>query len=105
MAISGSKGSDSIIHFEAVPGGTRFHVWVQPRASRTELAGSRDGALRVRIAAPPVDGAANAELVRFLARRLRVPRGNIAIVAGEGSRSKRVVVEGLSPDATARRLL
>lgn len=71
-----------------------FRVRVVPRASRSELVGEHDGALRVRIAAPPVDGAANDELVRLLARTFRVPRNAIEIAAGQTSKLKTVRVAG-----------
>ena len=73
-----------------------FNVIVVPRASRTELAGEQDGALRVRIAAPPVNGAANEELKRLLAKMLDVKRGSVTIVSGHGSRIKKITVEGIS---------
>ena len=62
--------------------GIIFKVQVVPRASRSEIVGEHNGALRVRIAAPPVDGAANEELVRLLARALRVPRSAVEITRG-----------------------
>ena len=76
-----------------------FTVRVVPRASRTQIVGEADGALRVRIAAPPVAGAANDELVRVLARALRVSRSAVAITAGQSSRLKRVAVSGIAPEA------
>ena len=80
----------------------RLQLHVQPRASRTEVAGPHGGALRIRLAAPPVDGEANAELVAFLARRLRVPKAAVTIVRGETGRRKVVEVAGVSAgDAAA----
>ncbi|HET7621128.1 MAG TPA: DUF167 domain-containing protein [Gemmatimonadaceae bacterium] len=76
-------------------GGVRFAVRVQPRASRSAIAGVQDGALRVRLAAPPVDGAANEELVRVLARWLGVARKDVSIAGGAASRSKLVDVRGV----------
>ncbi len=76
-----------------------FTVRVVPRASRTQIVGEADGALRVRIAAPPVAGAANDELVRVLARALKVSRNAVAITAGQTSRLKRVAVSGIEPKA------
>ncbi len=70
-------------------------VEVQPRASRTEIVGWRDGTLRVRLAAPPVDGAANDALVAFLADRLDLPKRQVVIVGGATARRKRLRVEGL----------
>jgi len=80
----------------------RLQLQVQPRASRTEVAGPHGGALRIRLAAPPVDGEANAELVAFLARRLRVPKAAVTIVRGKSGRRKVVEVAGVSAgDAAA----
>jgi hypothetical protein len=69
-------------------------VRLQPRASRNEIAGVQDGALRVRLQAPPVDGAANEALVDFLADRLGVARRAIRIVAGATSRTKTIEAHG-----------
>jgi uncharacterized protein (TIGR00251 family) len=79
----------------------RFEVHVQPRASRTELAGSHGGALKVRVAAPPVDAAANRALIEFLAKCLGVPRRSVSIVAGETSRTKVLEVDGVTPEQVA----
>jgi len=70
-------------------------VHVVPRASRTEIVGKHGDAVRIRVAAPPADGAANEELVRFLAERLGVRRSAISIAAGDTSRRKRVIIEGV----------
>ena len=75
-------------------GALTFRVRVVPRASRTEAAGEHGGALRVRVAAPPVEGAANEELVRFLAKALGVPARSVEIVGGQTSKTKLVRVEG-----------
>jgi len=81
-----------------VPGGVILSVRVIPRSARSGLAGTRDGALLVRLAAPPVDGAANAELVEVLAKALRVAKRAISIVSGERGRLKRVRVEGVTEE-------
>ena len=81
------------------PGGATIDVRVSPRAGRTELAGMRDGALLVRISAPPVEGAANSELLTFLARVLRVPKSRLTLVSGDRSRAKRVRVSGVTAAA------
>jgi uncharacterized protein (TIGR00251 family) len=86
------------------PAGATIHVRVMPRARTTEFAGSRQGALLVRLAAPPVDGAANDALISFLAQRLRVPARTLQIVGGERSRQKRVLVAGLRADDVRTRL-
>jgi uncharacterized protein (TIGR00251 family) len=74
-----------------------FRVQVVPRASRSEIVGEHNGALRIRIAAPPVNGSANEELVRTLARALGVRRNAIEITSGQSSRTKQVRVTGASP--------
>jgi uncharacterized protein (TIGR00251 family) len=82
---------------------TIIDVRVIPRARRSEIAGTRDTVLLVRLNAPPVDGAANKALIGLLAETLDLPRSAITIVSGETSRSKRVAVAGLSgADVTAR---
>ena len=83
----------------AVPGGVRIHVAAAPRAARTEVAGIAEGRLRVRVAAPPVEGAANEELVRFLARALGVPKHAVAVTAGAAGRRKTVVIRGVNAAA------
>jgi hypothetical protein len=78
-------------------------VRVIPRARRTESSGERDGAFVIRLAAPPVDGAANDALVEFLSDALNVPRRAVRIVSGERGRRKRVEIEGLTrADVKAR---
>jgi uncharacterized protein len=89
---------------EAVPGGVRLRVHAQPRASRTELAGIHDGRLKVRLAAPPVDGAANLELVRFLAGLLGVPRSDISVIRGPSAKQKVLQVRGVSVEEVRRKL-
>jgi len=84
--------------------GVLLRLLIQPRASRTELAGRHGDALRVRLAAPPVDGAANEALVRFLAHQLDVPRAAVRITAGASGRRKTVRVSGLGVVAARARL-
>ena len=83
---------------------TTFSIYVQPRASRSEVAGRHADAIKIRIAAPPVDGAANDELVRFLAERLGTPRSAVTIVSGATSRTKRVRISGMSAAEAISRL-
>ena len=73
-------------------GGFLLQVHVQPRASRSEIAGLHGDAIKVRLRAPPVDGAANEELIRFLAELLDVRRDAVSLVSGATSRSKRLFV-------------
>ena len=78
---------------------------IVPRARATAVAGSHGDAVKIRIAAPPVDGAANAELVRFLAARLNVPATRVTIVGGASGRRKTVAVDGVGADEIRRALL
>jgi uncharacterized protein (TIGR00251 family) len=77
-----------------VTGEVVLDLHVQPGAKRTEVAGTHGDRLKIRLAAPPVDGAANDELVRFLAEAFGVPRRNVTIVTGATARRKRVRIEG-----------
>jgi uncharacterized protein (TIGR00251 family) len=84
-------------------GGVVLELVVQPRASRTRAVGEHDGRLKVQLAAPPVDGEANAALVSFLAEALGVRKADVAIVRGETGRRKTVRVQGVkAADASAR---
>lgn len=74
---------------------------VVPRASQSRVAGEHGGALRVRVAAPPVDGAANEELVRTLAQALDVPRRDVEITSGHASKLKQVRVAGVTRERLA----
>ena len=80
-------------------GRVRFSVRVQPRASRDEVSGVYGDALKIRLAAPPVDGAANDALVNFLAELFAVPRRAVRILAGESSRSKLIEIDGVTARA------
>ena len=73
-----------------------FAVRVQPRAAKSGVVGELDGALKIRLAAPPVDGAANEELIRLLAKIFDAPRQRIAILSGQTSKNKTVRVRGIS---------
>ncbi len=88
-----------------VPGGVELLVLVQPRASRTRAVGEHDGRLKVALAAPPVDGAANEALVEFLAAALQVRRSQVTLLDGLASRRKRLAVQGVEPDAAVRMML
>lgn len=89
----------------AVPGGVEIALHIQPRASRTEVTGAHGGALKIRLAAPPVEGEANDELVRFLAKTLRVPKSAVTIVRGATGRKKVVRVTGLGAESVRAALM
>lgn len=76
--------------------GVTFPVRIVPRASASEIVGEHDGALKIRIAAPPVEGAANRELVRLLARSFKVPRSSVEIISGAGAKTKVILLRDSS---------
>lgn len=106
LAWEGAVGYDGGMKFtETGDGGVAFAVRVVPRAQKNAVQGELGDALKVRLCAPPVDGAANAALVEFLAEKAGVPRSRVRIVSGATGRNKRIGIAGLSPDEAARRLL
>lgn len=84
--------------------GVLLNVLARPGARREGVQGEHDGALRVAVNAPPEKGKANAAVVAVLADALGLKPAEIALVAGEGSRRKRVLLSGLAPDDAARRI-
>lgn len=87
-----------------VGGGVRFEVWAKPRAKKSRIVGERGDAVEISLAAPPVDGAANEELVRVLASVLDVPKRAVTIVRGDTSQRKLVEVAGVTAEEARRRL-
>lgn len=79
--------------------GVEIDVRLIPRSKKTQLGGEREGALVVRVAAPPVDDRANQALVAFLSEILHTPKQSIRIVGGEHTRKKRVMIAGLTAQA------
>jgi len=75
-----------------IPEGIIFKAFIQPRASRNEIAGLSGDALKIRLTAPPVEGAANKMLTQFLAKSLKVRKSDVVILKGESSRTKQVLV-------------
>ncbi|MBI2956267.1 MAG: DUF167 domain-containing protein [Acidobacteria bacterium] len=92
------------LEIQSRAGGVRFGVKVQARAQRDEIVEVREGRLRVRVTAPPVEGRANEALIRLLAAHLRVPKSSIKIAAGERSPLKVVEVSGLDAATMRDRL-
>jgi uncharacterized protein (TIGR00251 family) len=88
-----------VLRVEVRGASIRVHVHVQPRASRSEVVGTFGAALKVRLLAPPVDGAANDELVALLAKELELSRRDVRIVHGSASRAKVVEIDGTTVDA------
>ena len=89
---------------EATPLGCRIRVHASPRASRTHVVGYYDERVKIQLAAPPVDGAANQELIRFLAKEFGVPKSSVTLCAGASGKRKTVEVDGID-EPTATRLL
>ncbi|HXG65447.1 MAG TPA: DUF167 domain-containing protein [Blastocatellia bacterium] len=85
-------------------GAVTFRVRVQPRAARNETAGEHAGALKLRLTAPPVEGKANEECRRFLAKLFGVPPSAVEIIAGDASRDKIIRVTNLSAERARRAL-
>jgi uncharacterized protein (TIGR00251 family) len=79
----------------------RIDVYVQPRASKTAVVGIHDGCLKIRLAAPPVDGAANAALVEFVADQVGVAKSRVRIAAGLTGRRKTIEVDGVTAEELA----
>ena len=84
--------------------GAILTIHIQPRASTTECVGIHGDAIKIRVAAPPVDGAANDELIRFLARQLSVPISSVRIHSGASGRHKRVLITGVTAELVLARL-
>jgi uncharacterized protein len=82
----------------------RFEVQAKPRAKRSKVIGERGDSVEIALAAPPVDGAANEELVRFVAKVLSVRQRDVALVRGDTSREKLLAVTGLTPEEIESRL-
>ena len=85
--------------------GAILTVHVQPKASTTECVGIYGAALKIRVAAPPVDGAANDALIRFLAQTLSLPLAAVCIESGTGGRRKRVRLRGVTAERVIVRLM
>lgn len=85
--------------------GVTLRLHIQPGAKKTEVAGLHGDALKIRLAAPPVDGKANACLVEFLAAHLGLPKSAVTIVGGETSRAKRVRMAGVDAESAHQSLL
>jgi uncharacterized protein (TIGR00251 family) len=84
---------------------TRLRIYVQPRASKTAVIGMHGDAVHIRLAAPPVDNAANEALVKLVAERLGIAQRQVRVVAGATSRRKIIEIDGMSAEAATRMLL
>ena len=89
---------DAPLRIQETADGVQVYIHAQPRARRNEIVGTHDGALKIKIAAPPVDDAANRAIVDYFADLLGVPKSRVRIVAGLKSRNKTLSIEGVSAD-------
>jgi uncharacterized protein (TIGR00251 family) len=87
-----------------VDDGAVLEAFVQPRATRTAVVGMHGSALKIKVAAPPVDGKANDALRAFVADALGLPRSRVELIAGAGSRHKRLRITGVAPEKVAATL-
>ncbi len=99
-----TQSPDVVAVIAPVAGGCQLALTVLPRSSANRLELDASGALRARLTAPPVEGAANDALLKLLAKVLKLPRSRLAIVSGATSRQKRIAVHNVSPDDLADRL-
>jgi uncharacterized protein (TIGR00251 family) len=86
-------------------GRVRFEVWAKPRAKKSRIVGARGDAVEISLAAPPVDGAANEELVRVLSEALGIPKRDVVILRGDTSQRKLVEVSGIAAEEARARLV
>lgn len=82
-----------MVNYTEKDGDVIFTARVLPRASKSEIAGEMDGALKIRIASPPVEGAANDELVRLLAKAFEVRKSDVQILSGQTSKTKQIKIK------------
>ncbi len=84
---------------KSTPEGLLIEVLVVPRASRTQICGEHDGRLKIQVAAPPVEGEANRQILKFLCKILGLGRGDVSVESGDSGRRKRIRVEGMGERA------
>ena len=78
--------------------GTTVEVYVQPRASKNEVTGIHEGVLKVRLTAPPVEGEANRECLKFLAKVFEISKSQLEVIQGHKSRRKTILLRGIAPE-------
>ncbi len=89
---------------EAHDDGCRLHLYARPRASRTEIAGLYGGRVKLKVAAPPVDGAANGEIIDFLSDRLGVRKTDVEFISGHNGKRKTLQLHGVRPEEAIEKL-
>jgi uncharacterized protein (TIGR00251 family) len=84
-----------MLWMQETPEGTEFKVVVQPRGANNDIVGLQGDALKIKLTAPPVEGAANKVCIQFLAKTLKVPKSDVIILSGKRSRVKKILVRSL----------
>lgn len=105
MRDAGRKGGRRGAEEEGESGEIRLEVKAKPKAKKSRIVALEGGTVEVALAAPPVDGAANEELVRFLSEVLSIPKRSITLLRGQSSRTKLLSITGLAPSDLTSRLL
>jgi hypothetical protein len=90
--------------FKQTAEGVEISLYIQPKASKTEIIGEHNGLLKIKIKSPPVDGQANAEVIEFLSKSLGIPKRQVEFLKGDKSREKKVRVLGVSLEHVRRTL-
>ena len=86
-----------MLHIRETDNGAILEIRVLPRSSRCEIAGVQNGALKIKITAPPVEGKANKECIRFISDLLKIKKSAVSIIAGEKSKNKTILIAGMKP--------
>ena len=86
MTYLASKGRDQVI----------LNLYIQPKSSRTRITGLHDGAIKLTITSPPVEGKANTQVISFIAKLFKIPKSSVTIISGLQGRSKRVAIAGIN---------
>ncbi len=88
-----------MLHLTQVENGIRLEIKVQPRSSKNQIVGEHNGALKVKLTAPPVEGEANQALLAYLASILKIPKKNVVLLKGESSRNKILEIRGMNVES------
>jgi len=92
-----------VLRISELPDRIRIEIKVQPRSSKNQVAGEQDGALKIKLTAPPVDGEANQALIKYLSTWLKIPKKNITLLKGETSRHKLVEIKGIDKNSLLKK--
>ena len=96
---------EEALRIRETPDGLEIRLHVQPRARRSEISGFYNGALKIKVTAPPVDDAANRAVIEFLSARLGISKSKISILSGAKSKDKILLIKNMSADALLKKLV